>query len=462
MKGTDTVRTIPAVLLMIALAAGVPAGSARGQFRPSRGEQAPRVLYYEALPLPGSGDSAHQRIDFHYRIDREFFVPVRDPDGRSAFHRSGVVTVELTDSVGGVAGRGMQTIEVPGSDADRKPLGEEWEQGILSITVPPGKYRMQVTVEDEESRRSTMDSSRFIRTPPRTASGLSTAAAVAIAPPRESNGLPGEITLMNYGGDILFGRPAALLLTWKAAASADTMLRVKYSFTEEPPAPEDRPFLPPDGEVTVRVYRGTEFTPSTDSTHTGYRLSAGTSSTECTALVPVPFARLLLRSFRMTFSLSSGNDRFEIVRKGRAVWPDMPFTLKDIDNALDALRYITTEAGLDSLRRGNLEERRANLEGFWRSRGGKQETAFNEVMTEYYRRADLATRTYGTLRVPDGFRSDRGRIYVLYGPPTATDRTLDPVSGFQEVWTYSHLKKKFTFIDRNKSGNYVLVSAAAL
>jgi hypothetical protein len=39
---------------------------------------------------------------------------------------------------------------------------------------------------------------------------------------------------------------------------------------------------------------------------------------------------------------------------------------------------------------------------------------------------------------------------------------LDPVSGFHEVWTYSHLKKKFVFVDQNKSGNYVLVSAAAL
>jgi GWxTD domain-containing protein len=164
----------------------------------------------------------------------------------------------------------------------------------------------------------------------------------------------------------------------------------------------------------------------------------------------------------MTFTFSSGPDTEEIVRKGRAVWPDMPFTLKDIDNALDVLKYITTESELDSLRRGNLEERRAHLEGFWRGKGGKQETAFNEVMTEYYRRADHATRSFGTLRQPDGFRSDRGRIYVLYGPPTSTDRMLDPVSGFHEVWTYSHLKKKFVFVDQNKSGNYVLVSAAAL
>jgi GWxTD domain-containing protein len=454
------VRTTLTTALAMALVLGAVTPSTRGQFRPPRAEEGPQVLFYEAFPLPIPGDSLHERIDILYRIDREFFVPVRDPDGPFPFHRSGEVVVELGDSTGGIAARSMAALEIHGSDADRKPLGEQWEQGILSLVVTPGRYRIQMTVEDQESRRSIMDSSRFVRT--RSGSGLSTASAVPVAAPGESHGIPADLTLMNYGGEILFGRPASLLVAWQSAGSHDTLLSVKYSFAEEPPSPEDRPFLPPDHEVTVPVYHGVQFVTSTDSSHAGYRISPNGPGTTCAAVVPIPFARLLLRSFRMTFTLSSGYDRFEIVKKGRAVWPDMPFSLKDIDNALDALRYITTEPELDSLRRGNFETRRGNLEGFWRSKGGKQETAFNEVMTEYYRRVDLAMRSYGTLRQPDGFRSDRGRIYVLYGPPTTTDRTLDPVSGYQEVWTYGHLKKKFIFIDQNKSGNYVLVSATAL
>ena len=420
------------------------------------------MLFYEALPLPSGRDSMRGRVDIHYRIDREFFVPVRNQEGHSPFHRSGEVVVELADSTGGIASRTMAALEIPENDADRKPLGTLWEQGILSLTVSPGRYRMLVTVEDEESRRNIMDSSRFVRVPPRTEAGLTTASAVLVAPPRETGGFPGNLALVNYGGEILFGRPAALFVSWQSAGTSDTLLSVRYSFTEEPPAPEDRPLLPSDGEVTVPVYRGVAFDPSVDSSHAGYLLTrTGGEGVSC-AVVPLPFARLLLRSYRMTYSLSSGSGRSEIVTRAHAVWPDMPFSLKDIDNALDALRYVTTGPELDSLRRGNLEERRANLEGFWRSRGGKQETAFNDVMTEYYRRVDRATRNFGTLRQPDGFRSDRGRIYVLYGPPGATDRTLDPVSGFQEVWTYPRLKKKFIFVDQNKSGNYVLVSTAAL
>jgi GWxTD domain-containing protein len=462
MKGAEAVRTSLRRTAWAAAALAVCCAGTTGQFLPPRNEQGPRLLYYEAFPLPLSGDSLHECVDIHFRIDREFFVPVRDPDARTPFHRSGELVVELADSAGGIAARSMHAIEIPEDNADRKPAGEQWEQGIFSLIVPPGRYRIQMTLEDGESRRTIMDSTKFAVIPPRASSGLATASMVPIAPPRTGGGIPAELTLMNYAGEILFGRPAALLVTWRSRPAGDSLLTVKYSLAEDPSSPEDTPFLPPDGTVTVPVHRGVTFAPWTDSTAAGYRLAADARGTPCAAIVPVPFARLLLRSYRMTFTFSSGSEREEIVRKGRAIWPDMPFSLKDIDNALDALKYITTESELDSLRRGNLEERRAHLEGFWRGKGGKQETAFNEVMTEYYRRADHATRSFGTLRQPDGFRSDRGRIYVLYGPPTSTDRTLDPVSGFHEVWTYSHLKKKFVFVDQNKSGNYVLVSAAAL
>lgn len=455
-------RRAQAHLLMTALSISMLGQGAGAQFRPPRAEGGSHVLFYEAFPLPASGDSLRQRVDIHYRIDREFFVPVRDPEGHSEFHRSGEIVAELVDSVGGIAARSMRSLEIPEADADRKPSGTEWEQGLFSLLVPPGRYRIQMTAEDEESRRSMTDSNRFVLMPARTSPGLPTACAVPVAPPRESQGMPGELKLMNYGEDFLFGRPSALLVAWTPSGMSDTVLTVKYSFAEEPPSPGDRPFLPPEAEVTVPVYRGVTLVPSIDSSGAGYRLSADTPGTTSAAIVPVPFARLLLRSYRMTFSLSSASGRHDIIRKGRAVWPDMPFSLKDIDNALDALRYITTESELDSLRSGNMETRRSHLEGFWRSRGGKPETAYNDVMTEYYRRVDQAMRNYGTVRQPDGFRSDRGRIYVLYGPPTTTERLLDPVSGFQEVWTYGRLRKKFIFIDHNKSGNYVLVSTTAL
>jgi GWxTD domain-containing protein len=144
------------------------------------------------------------------------------------------------------------------------------------------------------------------------------------------------------------------------------------------------------------------------------------------------------------------------------IWPDMPLSLRDIDYALDALKIITREEQLDSMRRGDLETRRGALEAFWKEKDKSPETAYNEVMAEFYRRVDYARKTFGTLREPDGFKSDRGRIVALYGQPTRIERTLDSSAGFRESWSYEKLNKKFVFLDKTKSGAYMLVSTQSL
>lgn len=137
-------------------------------------------------------------------------------------------------------------------------------------------------------------------------------------------------------------------------------------------------------------------------------------------------------------------------------------SLRDIDFALDALKYITRDSELDSLRSGPREVRLKHLEEYWKTKDRTPNTAYNEVMEEYYRRVDYAMRTFGSLRGTDGFKTDRGRIYILYGPPSKTERALDPAAGYQEIWVYEKQGKKFVFVDQTKSGNYTLVSTQNL
>lgn len=427
-----------------------------------RGETGPQFLFYEVTTIPTPNDSEEARIDVHYRIDTEFFVPVKqtEPGAREPFHRYGEILAEMIDTTGIVASRAMQNIDIPEQTADRRPLGHEWEQGILTMLLPHGAYRLQLTVDDLESRRSFMDSSHTVRTPTRGAAGLGTASFFFIAPPAAEDSVPARFTPMNYGGDVLFGQPSALLIVWQSSAKAESLLTVSSLFSVTPNSIEDQALTPAMQKVQVKIYRGTALGEAPSATE--YNSIATKSTTPSLAIVPLPTAKLLLRNFTMKITLACGGENREIEQHCRAVWPDMPFSLKDVDYALEVLKYITTEAELDSLRRGNMEERKRALEGFWRSKADAPASAYNEIMTEYYRRVDHAVRTFGTLRQPDGFHSDRGRIYILYGPPTSTDRTLDPNEGFQEIWVYERLKKRFTFVDQNKSGNYVLQSTTPL
>ena len=179
-------------------------------------------------------------------------------------------------------------------------------------------------------------------------------------------------------------------------------------------------------------------------------------------LVPLPAEQLPLRVYTLIVTVAVGSHEEHRTISFRTVWPTMPFSLRDVDLAIEALRFIVSPEKLDSLRDGTFDERRDHLESFWRQRDKSPGTAMNELMAEYYRRVDYAMRTFGTMRIPDGSRTDRGKIYILYGPPTSTDRSLDPVTGFQETWIYEKLGKKFVFKDQSKSGNYILSATTGL
>jgi GWxTD domain-containing protein len=164
----------------------------------------------------------------------------------------------------------------------------------------------------------------------------------------------------------------------------------------------------------------------------------------------------------MTLTLKQGALESSVEWTFQMVWPEMPLSLRDIDFALEALRHITTEAELDSLKRGTRETRLRHLEEFWRAKDKTPATAFNEMMVEYYRRVDYTMQAFSSMRGGDGYKSDRGRIYILYGPPTTTERSLDPAAGYQEIWVYEKLGKKFVFVDQSKSGNYTLAATQNL
>jgi hypothetical protein len=83
-------------------------------------------------------------------------------------------------------------------------------------------------------------------------------------------------------------------------------------------------------------------------------------------------------------------------------------------------------------------------------------------MAEYYYRVDETMRKYSTARENDGYKTDRGRIYILYGPPPKSERLLQPNSAPKEIWTYMNLHRRFIFIDPTKNGNFILSQAENL
>jgi GWxTD domain-containing protein len=438
------------------------AAATRSAAQPPIAPEIQLPMFLETLVLPGP-DPGKWVATLNYRIDREFFVPVRNTDTTLAgpYRRMGEILIELTDSTGAAFGREIDRIDMAEKITPPSFLEHHWIQGTASFTIPPGTYRFFFEATDAESQRRQVNKELIARTPRRILNAPEISGVTFIE--RPAPGAPDSLILENFGGDYLFGKNCVLLVGLGLAGDTNATMRCRWSITamdrnNEPGNVVIRdslnalPIVKQHRVVMSKSAEGICGIPITDS-----------SAAAAYAIVPVSTALLPLRNYTINLELTaSGEKNLAFARTCRAVWPDMPFSLKNVDGALEALRFITSEHQLDSLRSGTFEQRRDALEAFWQTRNHTAETARNEVMTEYYRRVDYAIRNFGTLRSPDGSRSDRGKIFILYGPAGRTERSLNPAGGHMETWYYDRLKKKFVFVDETRTGAYTLVATSPL
>jgi len=108
------------------------------------------------------------------------------------------------------------------------------------------------------------------------------------------------------------------------------------------------------------------------------------------------------------------------------------------------------------------EERAQFIEQFWERRDPKQPgTVENEFKEEHFRRIAYANEHYRTVSGVPGWKSDRGHMYIVYGPPDEIESHPTPranAHGF-EMWLYRHVEGvgdnvTVSFVDRTGTGDY--------
>jgi GWxTD domain-containing protein len=70
------------------------------------------------------------------------------------------------------------------------------------------------------------------------------------------------------------------------------------------------------------------------------------------------------------------------------------------------------------------EERQKFIEQFWLRRDPTPGTPENEFKTEHYRRIQYANSHFASKTGLPGWKTDRGRIYIVFGPPDEMDEHL--------------------------------------
>lgn len=423
-------------------------------------EQTPLVYFY-AVNLVGD-DPSRSRIEVFYRIDVRFFVATRAADTSLGypFVRKGEILVELLNEKGISRARDIRRVEIGETDPDLVPETKVWHEGVASFTVAPGEYTIVFEVDDLESSRTFLDRKKKITAQAFKGDRPLYSTPLFVFPPADSNAR--AIVPVNAGGDMLFGKGAALFLQLYSPRLSDEPIRVEYSIATQ------RYFFQESRIVASDTIAALQALPDPSpvrlaETPTSYMLTPLDAPQPVHAfIIPLKAEILPLRPLTLQLRIKQGVIEIPIEREFTMVWPDMPMSLRDVDFALEALRHITRPEELDSLKAGSQSTRLTNLENFWKAKDRTPETEYNEVMVEYYRRVDYTMRAFSSIRGGDGYRTDRGRIYILYGPPTKTERMLDPQAGYKEIWTYEKQGKRFVFLDQSRNGNYVLIATQNL
>jgi GWxTD domain-containing protein len=155
------------------------------------------------------------------------------------------------------------------------------------------------------------------------------------------------------------------------------------------------------------------------------------------------------------------------------------------EDFLSKVRYIISAEETRIFLELPPESRGKFIEDFWKRRDPSPGTERNEFKELYFRRIEEANRLFRGAK--PGWLQDRGRIYILFGPPQ--ERQVNPMGGRPldayedprnmlqsqrqatgekptEIWVYynlfSHLQKpqevRLVFVDVHGTGDYVLTT----
>ena len=132
--------------------------------------------------------------------------------------------------------------------------------------------------------------------------------------------------------------------------------------------------------------------------------------------------------------------------------------ISNIDLAIKQMKYIIDDDKYKSSNKKFRKDKENLFYSLWKDMDPTPNTDFNELMDEYYKRVLYANENFDGWK--DGWETDRGMIYILFGPPDQVERTNPSManSTLYQIWTYNRISKQFIFKDQNGFGDFRLDS----
>lgn len=418
-------------------------------------------FYAEAYVIPTTReDSASVIIFFRMANDFMTFTKVTDKnDVGGNFKADMRLSIEIRDSMGVVRNR-IQWKEVAYCNEFYQTNSKnDFHYGWTRASVAPGTYAigLEIIAAKESAQKK-------IKLPPVTFDP--TARNRQLAPPMFGLPIDGPqsaiVRPFIMGGNVAFQARDAVMLLLVNDKKAQNY---EYVIRQLPAESKDIRWWDVSdvvgevksepGKVPVLSARSTNDAPYVEITQVSQSVNAQTTPSEIALLrIPIPVSAFVPGRYRM--KIVGERDADSIIIPFQIFWEAMPLSLRNLNYAIEIAHYLLTDEQYDSLDAGSDRDRRYQLMNLWRRYDGTPTTTYNEQLAEYYKRVDEAFFEFSTIQEPDGARSERGKIYVLHGPPTKVEKKLAPGDRTQEIWTYSNAVKKIFTFEINADGVYRL------
>ena len=163
--------------------------------------------------------------------------------------------------------------------------------------------------------------------------------------------------------------------------------------------------------------------------------------------------------YTLIVQIEGKNEKASTRAKFSANWSNFEFSRLNINTAIETLKEFISDKEYKNLEQAADSTKEFWFTSFWKDRDPTPDTKENELQEEFYQRVDFSNNQF-TVNALDkeGWKTDRGNIYIKYGPPTDVERHMDQLNlPPYEIWYYEKSDRRFFFEDKSGIGDFQLV-----
>ena len=446
------------IILLILFQFGI-VNAQRGYNRDIRIPFDPGKRFYSDIIILPDSSSDSLNINIFYKCTfRTLTFFLKSENGTEKYFSVPNFEVELKDSEGIIRKRIYREDTITVNSYEMSVSEEEYIYGLVTAKMKPGKYSVNATLRCANSqlvKNKIFPSMEF----------KNFTSESVISEPILTNSLETDVTTsVNpylFGLGIPFSSQGASILIPVSYKNEFEKFKCNFKYTKSENANFDwgdikqiSGSIVPIPNSTLRIdFQNQLINPSLSLIN----INSDTWSYKQGLLnIHLPSDNIFPGSYEL--SVIRENTKDTLKKNIFVIWEDMPVVLFDPEYAASSMYYLLTDSEYNELTDGNSKEISRKIINYWKEKDPTKSTAYNEAMAEYFKRAAYAMQNFKSKNSRDGIKTDKGKIYILYGPPTTTNKELGEKQN-SEVWKYDKIKKSFIFKTDN-DGNYILTNVS--